>query len=873
MPRQALDEPTLASDAPQGHSQTCPPIKQEPGSPYHFDHKGSNTRETHPEIYGMLTGYVSSSSSDDTGSQMLGILEDEGTTTIVPSRKAVAAEGQLDLSSGDTSAPRRQEIEPDTARAALQDSDGGTNGLLRPLPVLGSSPPPRQQRASGRPDDPGRHPGNKFWDVAYNSIPDYTPPLSSLPRSNPHILQVEWRKDGFFDLSNDPDRHLLHEAELKLAKSLHLICAKYLCTKRRIFQVRFEALQAGREFKKTDSIQACRISVNKASKLCGVFEKVGWFDEKYFLKYLDESNNTLGKANSESKDSGSLSSGLTEPDIWDVSESEFHFTSEGDEESTDDDTADSIVSPDVRHDQTEGWRDLDSYRDNPLTEQHYGLSLISGDGSQRRVLIDKTVQAHENLCGDQTVDENPTIEDRRPRQLPISQGTMYPGNPDDLSGNETQETPILETRSRTKNFKLALNSRRSLTDPALGSDDLRDSGSITQPKISSLKQRQQLLAAEAEIEGNFQREKADIIAEIESNFQSEKWNLVAEAMSRNGSCHHSAESIQALHESLTRDSKSIDAKDEEFHNTFTDLPLRTPRAVREGKNKTSTSPRSDVGRLDEGSHATSQLQPQHTRLLLYQKRPGSKIQATTTLRGQKSTKRSTKCENCGRKYQSQAGLIYHCEHHPGCELTTPRSSKSKKRKLNSYSTPGHTQPTADRQGPFADRPAARVLIPKPMPHQTLTALPQANRNDSESALQAASLGPSGKGAEPGRQTVRKDKSQIFAEQSARARRVWAMRRVLGTNGRNGGPPKAKKAKMAVLSTAPNAGTSLAPTVRYQSGHVPDSLPDHTQPILSEQEVPKSDIFIGQMIFEPSSRKQSPELLISREDRELLGEVD
>ena len=52
--------------------------------------------------------------------------------------------------------------------------------------------------------------------------------------------------------------------------------------------------------------------------------------------------------------------------------------------------------------------------------------------------------------------------------------------------------------------------------------------------------------------------------------------------------------------------------------------------------------------------------------------------------------------------------------------------------------------------------------------------------------------------------VGKDKSQFRAEQSARSRRVWAKRRALGMNGRDGGPPKAKKAKMAVPKAAPKA---------------------------------------------------------------------
>ena len=88
------------------------------------------------------------------------------------------------------------------------------------------------------------------------------------------------------DLSNDPDRHLLHEAEVNLAATLRLSCATYLCSKRRIFQARIEALRIGKEFRKTDAQQACKIDVNKASKLWSAYEKVGWFRKEYFEKYL-----------------------------------------------------------------------------------------------------------------------------------------------------------------------------------------------------------------------------------------------------------------------------------------------------------------------------------------------------------------------------------------------------------------------------------------------------------------------------------------------------------------------------------------------------------------------------------------------------------
>lgn len=123
----------------------------------------------------------------------------------------------------------------------------------------------------------------KQEDVDYNSLPDYCPPTSDLPNSK--CLKTEW-PSGPLDISNDPDRHLLHEAELNLASTLRLTCATYLCSKRRIFEARLAAFKKKKEFRKTDAQQACRIDVNKASKLWQVYERVGWFSKFYLDKFL-----------------------------------------------------------------------------------------------------------------------------------------------------------------------------------------------------------------------------------------------------------------------------------------------------------------------------------------------------------------------------------------------------------------------------------------------------------------------------------------------------------------------------------------------------------------------------------------------------------
>jgi hypothetical protein len=47
------------------------------------------------------------------------------------------------------------------------------------------------------------------------------------------------------------------------------------------------ALRIGKEFRKTDAQQACKIDVNKASKLWTAYDRVGWFDSEHFQQYLE----------------------------------------------------------------------------------------------------------------------------------------------------------------------------------------------------------------------------------------------------------------------------------------------------------------------------------------------------------------------------------------------------------------------------------------------------------------------------------------------------------------------------------------------------------------------------------------------------------
>lgn len=121
-------------------------------------------------------------------------------------------------------------------------------------------------------------------DKRWASLPDYSPPISTLD-GKPKALKVTWRGSPN-DLSGDPDIHAMHPQEIEVAAELKLPAAQYLANKRRIFQAKLASLQTGKTFTKTAAQQACNIDVNKTSKLWEAYDRIGWFDEQHFQKWL-----------------------------------------------------------------------------------------------------------------------------------------------------------------------------------------------------------------------------------------------------------------------------------------------------------------------------------------------------------------------------------------------------------------------------------------------------------------------------------------------------------------------------------------------------------------------------------------------------------
>lgn len=147
---------------------------------------------------------------------------------------------------------------------------------------------PRPSRPSTpKPRTPKPRPvasASRVHDLSTTQLVDYSPPVSSLPVGK--SLRAEW-KGAPMDLSQDPNLHLLHPAEVHLAAVLRLPADIYLDSKKRLFAEKVHRLRQGLPFRRTDSQKACRIDVNKASRLFSAFEKVGWLEDELFERFLN----------------------------------------------------------------------------------------------------------------------------------------------------------------------------------------------------------------------------------------------------------------------------------------------------------------------------------------------------------------------------------------------------------------------------------------------------------------------------------------------------------------------------------------------------------------------------------------------------------
>ncbi|QNP97802.1 SWIRM domain-containing protein FUN19 [Yarrowia lipolytica] len=182
-----------------------------------------------------------------------------------------------------SSTTRPQRVLPQRVREV---ANGSSYKARSSSPVPASSPratPSPKKRVVAPPSSSPAVP-SRVHDTDYADLPDYCPSTDSLPTSG-RPLKAEW-KGAPMDLSDDPMLDKLHPAEVYLASCLRLSCDTYLDSKRRLFAEKVHRLKFGLPFRRTDSQKACRIDVNKASRLFSAYEKVGWLDDELFKKFL-----------------------------------------------------------------------------------------------------------------------------------------------------------------------------------------------------------------------------------------------------------------------------------------------------------------------------------------------------------------------------------------------------------------------------------------------------------------------------------------------------------------------------------------------------------------------------------------------------------
>lgn len=652
---------------------------------------------------------------------------------------------------------------------------------------------------------------NRLGDVDYNSIPDYAPPTSTLPTDNPHILQVHWPPKPFVDLSNDPDRHMLHEAELQLVTSLNLNCAKYLCTKRRIFQARLSALLEGRAFLRADCQNVCKIDANKVSKICGAFDKVGWFDKEYFLSYLDENNSPSNNTNDNSKNICTSSSDLSELDIWEVSESEFHVTSEEDEESVDGDTGDSSVSFDGRHEESRDLKSLDPYPDLSLSKQNHGPSHTGRDESQESVRNNEKDQISKTLSRNETVDEGPKIESRTPSPGLVSQEKLDHGKPTSFSTDDTGDFPLLETRSMTQQMKRDQNRSAENQCASLSTFEAKNGqqmSGLNKPDRGGTPSNDS--AQRIRIPRSLEEANAADVMLVKMKQECRPWLEIEKAIEKQTGKAQATTSLSCRYTRIMRKFAKTRVK--------TDKRLNKVRPILRLRIEPDK-----VSELLSTGHLKSSSLKQDQLLLAAEAEVESKFQ-------QEKAHILAEIES---NYQSEKwGMVAEAMSRAGPATYSAELVQAQHERLTARPQKAVAKDKIDRDTSIDLPPQT----PRAVGRENLE-MPTASRSSAGILDEASNaIDTSADGTERGHQKVRKFGPQNHAEHSERMRKVWAKRRALGTDGLYGGLPEAstiaKRAKIAASTTAPGAETSSpAPAISHSSGHARDASSKANQPIV------------------------------------------
>lgn len=119
-------------------------------------------------------------------------------------------------------------------------------------------------------------------DLPFDEIPALEPSFGDVSRQQ---AEKAMRKVGFSRAAGLKEHEYLKEVgsiELMIIGGFKFTPLQYADTKRRLFAEKARKTKLGRTFRKTDAQKACRIDVNKTSRLYEVFESIGLLKDNLF---------------------------------------------------------------------------------------------------------------------------------------------------------------------------------------------------------------------------------------------------------------------------------------------------------------------------------------------------------------------------------------------------------------------------------------------------------------------------------------------------------------------------------------------------------------------------------------------------------------
>lgn len=187
-----------------------------------------------------------------------------------------------------TSAEDAENVPVTAHRRRRSSTAGVVRRRAHPKPVTGG-----KEAKSARAKSTKAQKSDNFTDY-----PDFSPAWNAMQRPMEHAVKAKDYGTHPLDLSSDPHRHLLHEAETELAQRLHLSGSKYLCVKRQLFEEYVKLLRHESDkqanWNKTAAQRVSNVDVTKTSVVWQFYHEIGWFEKQLFRELTDPSRDLSG---------------------------------------------------------------------------------------------------------------------------------------------------------------------------------------------------------------------------------------------------------------------------------------------------------------------------------------------------------------------------------------------------------------------------------------------------------------------------------------------------------------------------------------------------------------------------------------------------